>query len=199
MNSFLGYFREAVYGPGSAREDYRSRDRSTALRENSRSGKAAGSRLVSRMAVGSWPGAPGSPVCWANLGSLRTARDRELKMFGGPARTFLSPVAAADDSYSGMFPCFLGGFLARLFSSMSSAWISLRRVSRGRMTASRYPRSAAMYGSCAPPRIAHGRYAASGCSRDKSGRVWLSKISSSPSHNGPASPPTGLSIIVPPR
>ena len=45
-----------------------------------------------------------------------------------------------------------------------------------------------------------GNYAASGgCSRDRSGRVWLSKISSSPSRNGPASPPTGLSIIVSPR
>ena len=43
-------------------------------------------------------------------------------------------------------------------------------------------------------------YAASGgCSRDRSGRLWLSKISSSPSRNGPASPPTGLSIIVSPR
>ena len=43
-------------------------------------------------------------------------------------------------------------------------------------------------------------YAASGgCSRERSGRVWLSKISSSPSRNGPASPPTGLSIIVSPR
>ena len=43
-------------------------------------------------------------------------------------------------------------------------------------------------------------YAASGgCSRDRSGRLWLSKISSSPSRNGPASLPTGLSIIVSPR
>jgi hypothetical protein len=43
-------------------------------------------------------------------------------------------------------------------------------------------------------------YAASGgCSRERSGRVWLSKISSSPSRNGPASPPTGLSIIASPR
>jgi hypothetical protein len=38
-----------------------------------------------------------------------------------------------------------------------------------------------------------------GCSRERSGIVWLSKISSSPSRNGPASPPTGLSIIVSPR
>jgi hypothetical protein len=59
------------------------------------------------------PGAPGSPFCWANLGSLYsavervwvlfmprglmeiesewTARDRELKTLGGLARTFLSP------------------------------------------------------------------------------------------------------------
>ena len=48
------------------------------------------------------PGAPGSPFCWANLGSLRengvveiesesAARDGELKMFGGRAQTFLCP------------------------------------------------------------------------------------------------------------
>jgi hypothetical protein len=42
-------------------------------------------------------------------------------------------------------------------------------------------------------------YAASrGCSRERSGKVWLSRINSSPSHNGPASPSTGLSIIFSP-
>ncbi|AMY08186.1 hypothetical protein LuPra_01378 [Luteitalea pratensis] len=41
------------------------------------------------------------------------------------------------------------------------------------------------------------RYGESGgFSCERSGRVWLSKISSSPSHNGPASVPTGLSIIL---
>ena len=50
--------------------------------------KAAGSRLVSRMAVGSWPGARVRPSVGLTWGSLRTARDRELKMFGGPARAF---------------------------------------------------------------------------------------------------------------
>ena len=37
------------------------------------------------------------------------------------------------------------------------------------------------------------------CSRERSGMDWLNKISSSPARNGPASPPTGLSIIVSPR
>ena len=59
------------------------------------------------------PGAPGSPFCWANLGSLYSTvervwilsmprglcgdrigvdgQDRELKMLGGPARTFPCP------------------------------------------------------------------------------------------------------------
>ena len=46
---------------------------------------------------------------------------------------------------------------------------------------------------------ADGYAAPTGCIRERSGRVWLSKISSSPSRNGPASPPTGLSIIFSPR
>src|SRR6185437_7539157 len=33
--------------------------------------------------------------------------------------------------HSGIFPCFLGGFLSRLVCSISSAWISFLRVSRG--------------------------------------------------------------------
>ena len=45
-----------------------------------------------------------------------------------------------------MLPCFLGGFLSRLLSRLASAVISLRRVSRGWMTSSTKPRSAAMYG-----------------------------------------------------
>ena len=44
--------------------------------------------------------------------------------------------------YNGIFPCFLGGFLSRLISSIASAWISFFRVSRGWMTASTKPRSA---------------------------------------------------------
>ena len=48
--------------------------------------------------------------------------------------------------YSGIFPCFFGGFLSRLPSSISSAAISRRRVSWGAITASTYPRSAAIYG-----------------------------------------------------
>ena len=46
--------------------------------------------------------------------------------------------------YSGMFPCFLGGLVSRLFSSMRKAVISLGRVSQGWMTSSTQPRSAAM-------------------------------------------------------
>jgi hypothetical protein len=34
-----------------------------------------------------------------------------------------------------MLPCFFGGFLSRLVSSISSAWISFLRVSWGWMTA----------------------------------------------------------------
>ena len=44
--------------------------------------------------------------------------------------------------YSGIFPCFFGGFLSRFVSSMASAWINFFRVSRGCITASTNPRSA---------------------------------------------------------
>src|SRR6185503_7763402 len=47
---------------------------------------------------------------------------------------------------SGIFPCFFDGFLSRLVWSISSASISFLRVSRGGITASTYPRSAATYG-----------------------------------------------------
>ena len=47
---------------------------------------------------------------------------------------------------SGMFPCFLGGFLSRLVRSVSSASIRRGRVSRGSMMSSTYPRAAATYG-----------------------------------------------------
>ncbi len=39
-------------------------------------------------------------------------------------------------AHSGIFPCFFGGFLSRLPSSISSAAISSRRVSCGKITAS---------------------------------------------------------------
>lgn len=45
---------------------------------------------------------------------------------------------------SGILPCFFGGFFSRFVANMSSAVFSLRRVSLGRMTASTYPRSAAI-------------------------------------------------------
>ncbi len=46
-------------------------------------------------------------------------------------------------NYSGIFPCFFGGFLSRFVSSISKARINFPRVSRGRITASTNPRSAA--------------------------------------------------------
>ena len=42
-------------------------------------------------------------------------------------------------SYSGMFPCFLGGFASRLFFSISSAEMIRGRVSWGWITSSIYP------------------------------------------------------------
>jgi len=67
-------------------------------------------------------------------------------LFAYEAYAILPYSAPANNSitgYSGIFPCFLGGFLSRLVPSISSAWISLLRVSRGWMTASTNPRSAA--------------------------------------------------------
>src|SRR5258708_9599026 len=48
------------------------------------------------------------------------------------------------NGHSGIFPCFFGGFFSRFVPSIPSARISFFRVSRGWMTASTKPRSAAM-------------------------------------------------------
>lgn len=48
--------------------------------------------------------------------------------------------------YNGIFPCFLGGLVFRLFCVISNACISLKRVWRGKITSSIYPCSAALYG-----------------------------------------------------
>ncbi len=55
-------------------------------------------------------------------------------------------LARAVTSYSGMFPCFLGGFLSRLLPQLASAAMSLARVMRGWMISSMKPRDAAMNG-----------------------------------------------------
>ena len=47
--------------------------------------------------------------------------------------------------HSGMLPCFLGGRVARLVRSARSARTTCTRVSDGRITASTYPRSAALH------------------------------------------------------
>src|SRR5438270_9773012 len=48
--------------------------------------------------------------------------------------------------HSGMFPCLRGASVSRFVSSISSALMSRGRVSRGSITSSTYPRSAATYG-----------------------------------------------------
>jgi membrane associated rhomboid family serine protease len=47
-------------------------------------------------------------------------------------------------AYSGTFPCFLRGVVSVLCCSISSARMICQRVSRGSITSSMYPRSAAM-------------------------------------------------------
>jgi hypothetical protein len=51
--------------------------------------------------------------------------------------------AGAVGRQSGILPCFLGGFLSRLVSSLASAAIRRVRVWRGRITSSMKPREAA--------------------------------------------------------
>src|SRR5688500_8842705 len=52
----------------------------------------------------------------------------------------------AHGRHRGMLPCFLGGLRSRLVSNAASAALTLARVSRGWMTSSMNPRSAATYG-----------------------------------------------------
>ncbi len=52
-------------------------------------------------------------------------------------------VSEGGRAYSGMFPCFFGGFFSRLVSSPASAAISFARVCLGRITSSTNPRDAA--------------------------------------------------------
>ncbi len=49
-------------------------------------------------------------------------------------------------TYSGMFPCFLRGMVSTLFANIRSARITFGRVSRGSITSSINPRSAATNG-----------------------------------------------------
>ena len=50
----------------------------------------------------------------------------------------------SEPAYSGMFPCFFGGFRSRLVSSAASAAMSFLRVCLGSITSSMNPRCAAM-------------------------------------------------------
>jgi hypothetical protein len=75
---------------------------------------------------------------------------RERGDDGGQRCELLGGGLAAHDAeegalaHSGMFPCFLGGSVSRLFASTRSALITWIRVCDGGMTASTKPRSAAM-------------------------------------------------------
>src|SRR5271157_224381 len=58
---------------------------------------------------------------------VKTCKKRHAKSDTREGRC-LPGIAMSFVTYSGIFPCFLGGFLSRLFSSMSRAWMSLRQV-----------------------------------------------------------------------
>ncbi len=79
-------------------------------------------------------------------GDLPTVGDQDLVEHAyTPSAVKINPydtiIALAKSSLAtaqrGMFPCFFGGFESRLFESISSALISLGRVRRGSITASR--------------------------------------------------------------
>jgi len=52
------------------------------------------------------------------------------------ARRRLAVVLSSATTYNGIFPCFFGGFVSRLFLNISSALISRGRVSLGSMMSS---------------------------------------------------------------
>ena len=60
--------------------------------------------------------------------------------------TFPLSLSTPPTNHKGMFPCFLRGIVSTLFSSIRSARITRGRVSRGSITSSMNPRSAAMNG-----------------------------------------------------
>src|SRR5712664_1957130 len=68
--------------------------------------------------------------------------------------------------YSGMLPCLRRGFVSRLLARERSAATSRRRVSRGSMTSSRYPRAAATYGFAK-----RSTYSVTSCARRRSGSL----------------------------
>src|SRR5688572_20568669 len=84
--------------------------------------------------------------------ALRVHRHRAQPEFAAGTHDADRNFAAIGDEHfpagghSGILPCFLGGFLSRLFSQLASAAMSLARVIRGRMTSSTYPREAATKG-----------------------------------------------------
>lgn len=53
-----------------------------------------------------------------------------------PQRCFSDAIPGQAEPHSGMFPCFLGGFVSRLLRSISSALMRRGRVSRGSITSS---------------------------------------------------------------
>jgi hypothetical protein len=82
----------------------------------------------------------------ATRAALRQGRDHDRQ-----SGELLSRRFPADDAekgavltHSGMFPCFLGGSVSRLFASTRSALVTCTRVCDGGITMSTYPRSAAM-------------------------------------------------------
>ena len=88
----------------------------------------------------------GGPPLPADAAAARLAGSLgQVAEYGGHRRRpfcFDSPCHAR--SYSGMFPCFLGGRLSLFPASASRAVASRSRVSAGRITSSTYPRWAAI-------------------------------------------------------
>ena len=77
------------------------------------------------------------PLLPARLPDLHfSVQNRSGKWKRAPAAPSQSEAKPRPEPYSGMFPCFLGGFLSRLFRSMANVVMSFRRVKRGSMISS---------------------------------------------------------------
>jgi len=87
------------------------------------------------------------PSAWRAVVGLRRSINQNARFPDSQTKTFFPTIKQSSGRrvpYSGMFPCFFRGVVSVLCCSISSARMICQRVSRGSITSSMYPRSAAM-------------------------------------------------------
>src|SRR5437764_1081718 len=100
-----------------------------------------GPRLADKSAVRD----ESAPTVDRSFASLRMTMWRGMTPHTGGSDWFVNlHDRRSTPTYNGIFECFLGGFVSRLFLSISSAVISLGRVYLGSIISSIYPRAAAI-------------------------------------------------------